>query len=170
MRKPNKREGALLAVALTLVIMAAGAGNFSNDNAAPADDVTPAAKSRTQPKSPADAADADVVRTRRAAIPEEPPDLFAGKSWYVPPPPPPPAKPAPPPAPTAPPLPFTYLGRYQEGSKPVLFLVRSNQVLTVSVGDIIEGTYRVDAIVGMTLTLTYLPLNMKQTLDIGGAG
>jgi hypothetical protein len=76
----------------------------------------------------------------------------------------------PPPPPTAPPLPFTYLGRYDESAKPVIFLVRGDRVLLVSTGDIIEGTYRVDGIAGTSLGLTYLPLNIKQTLDIGHAG
>ena len=37
-------------------------------------------------------------------------------------------------------------------------------------GDVIEGTYRVDGIVGSTLSLTYLPLNIQQKLDVGHAG
>jgi len=48
--------------------------------------------------------------------------------------------------------------------------VRGDRVLTVSAGDVIEGTYRVDGIVGARLGLTYLPLNIRQTLDIGNAG
>jgi hypothetical protein len=70
----------------------------------------------------------------------------------------------------APPLPFTYLGQYKDNDKPVIFLVRGDRVLTVKQGDVIDGAYRVDGIVGSTLSLTYLPLNLKQMLNIGTAG
>ena len=75
----------------------------------------------------------------------------------------------PPPTPTAPPMPFGYLGRYQDAAKPIIFLTRSDRVLLVSEGDVIEGAYRVDGIVGSRLGLTYLPLNIRQSLDIGPA-
>ncbi len=123
------------------------------------------------PGAPRDAGELDLAQLRREADAGEPGNVFASKSWYVPPPPPPPppVKVVPPP-PTAPPLPFTYLGRYQDAGKPVFFLVKGDRVLTVKEGDIIEGNYRVDGIAGSTLGLTYLPLNIKQTLDIGSAG
>jgi hypothetical protein len=96
--------------------------------------------------------------------------VFTGKSWYVPPPPPPPTPPPPPPPPAAPPLPFTYLGQLQDGGKAEIFLVKDDRVLTVKQGDILEGNYRVDGIVGSKLELTYLPLGIKQTLNIGTEG
>ena len=39
----------------------------------------------------------------------------------------------------------------------------------VKSGDVIENTYRVEKVMAPTMTLTYLPLNMKQTLYIGEA-
>jgi hypothetical protein len=59
------------------------------------------------------------------------------------------------------------MGQYQEKDKPVIFLVNGDRVLTVKEGDVIDGTYRADSIAGSTLSLTYLPLNIKQTLNIG---
>jgi len=94
-------------------------------------------------------------------------NAFGSTSWYVPPPPPPPPPPAPPPVPTAPPVPFKYLGLYEEGKKSVIMLVRGDQVFTVSVGDVIENTYRIDQIVQGSIEITYMPLNIKQSINTG---
>jgi hypothetical protein len=100
---------------------------------------------------------------------------FKAISWYVPPPPPPPPKPLPPPPPppppppTAPPMPFSFLGRYEEGGKLIILLVRSDRIYTVSEGEVIDNTYRVERLTGGQLELTYLPLNIKQTISAGGA-
>lgn len=96
--------------------------------------------------------------------------LFHTQSWYVAPPPPPPAPVvvvAPPP-PTAPPLPFSVMGSYAHpGSATVYFLTRGDRVFDVHVGDTIDNTYSVDSAANGQLTLTYKPLNIKQTLAIG---
>lgn len=92
--------------------------------------------------------------------------LFDSKSWYVPPPPP---KALPPPPPMAPPLPFSYMGKMLEDGRTTVFLTRQNRNFVVSAGDTIESTYRVDEIGAHSMTLTYLPLNIKQTLQIGEA-
>jgi len=98
-------------------------------------------------------------------------DAFAAKSWYVPPPPPPPVKPEPPPKPTAPPLPFTYMGRYDDSENPtVVMLVRGDRLYTVSEGESIDGTYRVERIDKGLVELTYLPLQEKQVLQTGEPG
>lgn len=96
--------------------------------------------------------------------------LFSAKSWYIPPPPPPPPKPVPPPPPTAPPLPFTYLGKYlSPDAGLVFFLAKGDRLYTVPAGEIIDGIYRVEGISGGLLGLTYLPLNIKQSINIGEA-
>ena len=74
------------------------------------------------------------------------------------------------PKPVAPPLPFAYMGRMQEeGGKEVIYLTQGTQAYSVNEGDIIEGTYRVDTISTKQITLTYLPMDFKQTLDISDA-
>lgn len=88
-------------------------------------------------------------------------DIFSGKSWYVPPPAPIPVPPS------APPIPFTYMGKIVEDGIPLFFLSKQERSYSVKPGDILDGTYRVDAIETGTVTLTYLPLNIKQTLSIG---
>lgn len=130
---------------------------------------------------PADARQADVNATaappgpalaldklKRAAAGPGKADLFASTSWYVPPPPPPPRPAPPPPPPSAPPLPFTYLGQLREApGQDVVFLVKGDRLYTVTAGDVIDGTYRVDGISAGRLKLTYLPLDIPQFLALG---
>jgi hypothetical protein len=102
-------------------------------------------------------------------------DAFPPMSWLPPPPkvlvaPPPPAPP--PPAPTAPPLPFTFVGLQERGpslSQPKAFLARGDALLVVTAGDTIENNYSVDSITAQQITLTYLPLKIRQTLAVAGA-
>ncbi len=94
-------------------------------------------------------------------------NAFTPRTWYVPPPPPPPPRPPPPPPPpppTAPPLPFTYLGRYEDPPKLFAILASGSKVYTVSQGEVIDGTYRVDRIADGVVDLMYLPLNISQTV------
>jgi hypothetical protein len=72
-----------------------------------------------------------------------------------------------PPAPTAPPLPFVYMGKILNDGNRAVFLTRNDKPYIARAGDVLDGTYRVDAIQPPTLELTYLPLSQKQTLDIG---
>jgi hypothetical protein len=108
---------------------------------------------------PADSTKAEIV------------DAFASKSWYVPPPPPPPVKPEPPPKPTAPPLPFSFIGRYDDPESPsVVLLLWGDRLYTVTEGDSIDATYRVDRIERGRVELTYMPLQQKQVLQTGEPG
>jgi len=70
---------------------------------------------------------------------------------------------------TAPPLPFTYLGRYGEGDARVVILARGDRMYTVGVGEVIDNQYRVDRISGGVVGLTYLPMNVQQSLQTGEA-
>jgi len=95
-------------------------------------------------------------------------DVFGRRDWN--PPPPPPAaqgKPPPPPPPMAPPLPFTYLGKAAEAGHWEVFLAIGDKTYVVRDKMVIDGIYRVDAIAPPNLTLTYLPLNQVQQLNIG---
>ncbi len=96
-------------------------------------------------------------------------NVFGATSWYVTPPPPPPVKPPPPPNPAAPAMPFTFLGLYQEGTGKVVMLVKGDRVFTVSEGDVIENTYRVERVSAGMVELTYLPLNIRQSISTGAA-
>jgi len=108
------------------------------------------------------------LQTAPAGNEPEAGNAFPAMSWYVPPPPPPPPKPLPPPPPTAPPMPFSFMGRYEDGEKLIILLVKGDRVYTVSEGEVIDNTYRVDRLTASQLELTYLPLNIKQTISTGG--
>lgn len=75
--------------------------------------------------------------------------------------------PPPPPPPQAPALPFRVLGRYVDGGEETLFLQHAERAVAVRVGDVLDGQYRVESLAAGVLTLIYLPLNQRQTLDIG---
>ncbi|MFL6632726.1 MAG: hypothetical protein ACJ8HJ_10475 [Massilia sp.] len=94
---------------------------------------------------------------------------FAHQDWTPPPPPPPPQQPAPPPPPpTAPPLPFTFIGKSVGDGAWEVYLARGDRTYVVrEKGAVIDGTYRVESIAPPVLTLTYLPLNQVQQLNIG---
>jgi hypothetical protein len=73
-----------------------------------------------------------------------------------------------PPAPTAPPLPFTYIGRFQEEGQPmVYYLERGADVLVVAAGQQIDNNYRLEAAANGQLQFTYVPLDARQVLSIG---
>jgi pyruvate/2-oxoglutarate dehydrogenase complex dihydrolipoamide acyltransferase (E2) component len=91
--------------------------------------------------------------------------VFGRKDW-TPPPPPPPAPPPPPP-PSAPPLPFTFIGKSVADGAWEVYLARGDRTYVVRDKTVIDGMYRVDAIAPPVLTLTYLPLNTVQQLNIG---
>lgn len=95
--------------------------------------------------------------------------VFAGQDLNPPPPPPeaPSGPPPAPPPPTAPPLPFTVLGKGVADGAWEVYLARPDRTYVARVGTVIDGMYRVDTIAPPTLTVTYLPLNQVQQLNIG---
>ena len=157
------------AVTVTLILVMTTAANQPDKDVSNVVQTAP----RHQAVGPAAVAKADRIdgialeRLKRERIQVKKADLFRAKSWYVPPPPPPPA---PPPAPTAPPLPFTFLGKMLEPQgKLTIILAGDNRVYLVSEGETIDNTYHVDGVEGGQLALTYLPLQIKQYLNIGDA-
>lgn len=91
--------------------------------------------------------------------------LFGRQDWTPPPPPPP--KPGPPPPPVAPPLPFTFIGKSLEEGKWEVYLASGERTHIAVEGGVIDGAWRVERIAPPLLTLTYLPLNKVQQLNIG---
>ena len=135
---------------------------------------TPVASARTADAAPAQPVLALVPRDvligeGDAAFGQGGAGPFAHQDWTPPPPPPPPPQPAPPPPPpTAPPLPFTFLGKSVGNGAWEVYLARGDRTYVVrEKGAVIDGTYRVESIAPPVLTLTYLPLNQVQQLNIG---
>lgn len=66
-----------------------------------------------------------------------------------------------------PPLPFRPLGRYDDSSGPVIFLMYQDQNLIVRRGDDFANQYRLEEINGAVLSIRHLLSNQVQTLDMG---
>jgi Tfp pilus assembly protein PilP len=64
-------------------------------------------------------------------------------------------------------VPFTYLGRLSEDNRTTAFLASGERNLVVKPGDVIDNNYRVDEVTDRMVQLTYLPLNVKQTVSTG---
>lgn len=144
-----------------------------------------------QERASEEAADGPVAAARRAVLPATPtqppttqaaptrparqvadrevrfqalgPDLFPVHSWQPAPPPPP--QPPPPLPPTAPPLPFQFLGRWQEGGEEVYFLVQGQQMHSLRRGDAV-GPWRLDETAPGRLDFTYVPMNERRSLRL----
>jgi hypothetical protein len=109
-----------------------------------------------------------VDQLKRPAFSDRAKDVFPSKSWYVAPLPSKIVEKAPPP--TAPPIAYVYIGKMvEEGNHLAVFLENKGRIFIVRMGDTIDGKYRVDAIAPPVMKLTYLPLDIKQTVQIGDA-
>ncbi|WP_017454501.1 hypothetical protein [Herbaspirillum rubrisubalbicans] len=108
-----------------------------------------------------------IAQIRRDALTVGEQNPFAPKSWYVP----PPAAPAPVvEKPAVPPLPFSYVGRVDDADgKWIIYLAKGAQSYVVQSGDTIDNTYRIENIEDGSLVIRYLPMDSKQTLQIGEA-
>ncbi|MDO8042167.1 hypothetical protein [Janthinobacterium sp. SUN137] len=73
----------------------------------------------------------------------------------------------PPPPPMAPPLPFVYLGKAAADGAWEVFLSRADKTYIVRANTVVDGAYKVVTIAPPVMTLTYLPLNQVQQLNIG---
>lgn len=162
MKLSAKQRWILLSLASVATLVAMVSADQLEREAKPGKTVT--AKS-TRSANPAAESVIALDKLKRAPVHANAVNVFASKSWYVPPPPP---KALPPPPPTAPPLPFTYMGKLSDTpGNLTIFLVRGDQVYTVKPGDVIDTIYRVEGVNAGQLTLTYLPLDVKQTINIG---
>ena len=95
--------------------------------------------------------------------------VFLGQNWNPPPPPPPPksAVNVPPPPPMAPPIPFVVIGKAVADGAWEVYLSRADKTYVVRNQTVIDGTYRVDRIAPPLMSVTYLPLNQVQQINIG---
>lgn len=160
---PSRRLPVLIGLAVLVAI-----GTALWPEASPSTDVVATSQRPERPmdKARPSAAPAESVGSPRlvhaAAV-----DLFAGHSWYRPPPPVPVVEMAPPP-PTAPPFPFVYIGQYERpGDKPVYYLQRGESVFDVQVGQVLDGVWNIDAVADGRMRLTYAPLKLQQVISVG---
>ena len=93
--------------------------------------------------------------------------VFQSQNWTPPPPKMVAVAAPPPPPPMAPPLPFVYLGKAAADGAWEVFLSRADKTYIVRTNTVIDGAYKVVTIAPPVMTLTYLPLNQVQQLNIG---
>jgi hypothetical protein len=67
----------------------------------------------------------------------------------------------------APALPFQFMGRFIDDGKAAYFLQMDDRNIVARVGEKVGDHYQLDGAANGTLTFTYLPLNLKQTLAVG---
>lgn len=133
------------------------------------DSVVPARKSprvgQPAPAHPAAAAPAPAPAPGERLVAMQG-NLFPQQTWQPPPPSPKPYIPPPPPPPQAPPLPFKYLGHWEEGGRKTLLLMQGEQPIPVEPGQTLAGSWRVDTISEHAVVFTYVPLDLQTTLGI----
>lgn len=171
-----------LKISHLLIVALAGSGSFVTASrfgtSSAGDDVVEATRTSRVASAAAPASEAPtraappIGRERIAA--DGGGDAFRTATWTPPPPAPPPAvpppPPPPPPPPTAPPLPFTFVGLLeQKSARPTAFLAKGEALVVAAVGDVIDGTYRVESLSPAGIVVTYLPLNQRQSLGPTGA-
>ena len=129
--------------------------NLSNSNSLPSEQRLLAAK--PQPLIP-------WQKLEREPLSSQPHDLFKVHSWLVL------ApirkvKPLPAPLPVAPPAPFTYMGKLDDSPTGTQFFLMDNgRLFSVHKGEKIDPQWRLDNEDASSLHLTFLPLNLPQTL------
>ncbi len=124
----------------------------------------PAPANQARIEAPEKTAPIEVAKLSRVPPVADGVDVFAAKSWIRPTPvrtalAPPPAQPA------APPMPFQYVGQIQGREGPTILLSRGAESFSVKTGEAIDNDYRLESVTGESLTIVYLPLNERQTLN-----
>lgn len=130
----------------------------------------PAAGALARPSAPQPAGASAVMRlVPRAELIGQAGDddgsVFNPHSWNPPPPEPPPPQEAPPPS--APPIPFSFIGKALGEGRLEVYVAQGERVHAVRAGDVIDGTWRIDAVAPPVMSVTYLPLGQQQQMNIG---
>lgn len=67
---------------------------------------------------------------------------------------------------STPPLPFKFLGKFNDGTELVVYLGRGEQTLVAKNGETLEGIYKIIDITEKSIEFVYLPRDEKQSLMI----
>ena len=70
------------------------------------------------------------------------------------------------PKPEAPAMPFRYMGKVVDNGETEILLLRGDEHFVVRPGQKIDAEYRLDKATKSALTITYLPMKTRQTLEI----
>lgn len=156
--------------ALALTLGAAGWVAYQDSLEGGTATVGPAARSaapQDAPRKPEHGAPAQAMPPLPEAYRPRPQIAGAPQNLFNGDPPPAPARAVSAPKPTMPPLPFKYEGRLVEDGNAIVFLTAGGRNLAARAGDVLNGTWRVEAIQPTAMTFTYLPLKSEATLAIG---
>jgi hypothetical protein len=170
MTQPMTSRSKFLGGALALSLAATGwlsareNGALEVAEAVPSNRAAQALNPPGRPTASDAAADLHLETLKRRETGQGITDLFAVKTWQAP---APQLKPEPVAPALAPALPFVYLGKMVYDGNVTVFVARQDSNYAVREGDVLDATYKVDVIKGSLMTLTYMPLNMKQTMHIG---
>jgi hypothetical protein len=169
------KDRTLLMYGAAALVLSASIGLFAAGGNAPGPLEVTAARSTApggerSPAPPAEDLRLDLLQRAVQAGPQR--DAFSARAWQQPAParaaPPASVEPPPPPPPTAPPLPFAFMGRFDNpGDKTVYYLVEGDKLHTVSEGETINGIYRIEAVKEISMDILYLPLAITQSLALG---
>jgi hypothetical protein len=154
--KPSLRHG-LLGAALLLTLLAVW---YSARTAPPEAPATPARLAQ-----PAAAAAAPPASER---LDWSDVDVFATHDWQ------PPAAvaldatqvAAPPRKPQAPPLPYRYIGRWEENDELTVFVSRDNQPTSIHARQLLDKDWLVDGITPTRVTFIYIPLKQRVVMTL----
>ena len=72
--------------------------------------------------------------------------------------------------PSAPTLPFAYAGKLVQDGRTEVFVLRGEELISITPGQKIDAEYRVDAISESQIAFTYLPLKTRQSLELEESG
>ncbi len=165
MRLPLVRRDLPKRPVIIALVLAVAAGVVAGREK-PASELVEASAPRAE-KSAA-APQLDLAKLRRAQSDAAQSDPFSPRSFAAP------VKQArsaaPPEPPRAPALPFTYAGKLTQDGRTEVFVLRGEELIAIAAGQNIDGEYRVDAITDASIRFTYLPLKLKQSLELGEAG
>ena len=145
----------ILAAALSATLLAVFLGVENETDEAP--DIVAAIE-----RAPTSTAQSASVTNNSERMSESTTNLFAPHDWN-PPPPPVEVKPA---KPEAPPLPYRYLGRWEENGVLTLILGRGDLSIPVRNGQILDGQWRIDRISARRIDFTFLPLKTRAHLTL----
>jgi hypothetical protein len=67
-------------------------------------------------------------------------------------------------------VPYAYLGKWSERDRVTVILGREGRTYLARAGEVLDETWRIDSIEATSLALTYLPLDVRQTLAFDHSG
>ncbi|WP_139248302.1 hypothetical protein [Janthinobacterium lividum] len=166
---PSRRQGLWLSALLTVALCGWTAWREQESLALSTEDAMPhrqaaLAVSPAQVSSTGEAGDL----LERDPLVESKTDLFRFISFQPPapkalPPPPPP----PPPKPSAPTFPYQYFGRMVDvDGRTVTYLTRGDTLIPIHARQLLDNTYRIDAVTDTQIVVTYVPLEEKIVIAV----